>query len=67
MDLSRREIIIILLLIQRLKKKNNDCRDKKHRRFWVRQLYMDREKKGEYHLLVNEKKRYDKEYFFQNF
>ena len=52
MDLSRREIIIVLLLIQRLKKKKNDCKDKKDRRFWVRQLYMDREKKGEYHLLV---------------
>ena len=46
MDLSRREIIIVLLLIRRLNKKNNDCKDKKHRRFWVRQqVYMDRGEK----------------------
>ena len=56
MDLLRREIIIVLLLIQQLKKKKNDFKDKKHRRFWVGQLCMNREIKGEYNLLVEMKR-----------
>ena len=28
---------------------------------------MERKTKGEYHLLINEMKRFDKEYFFKNF
>lgn len=39
---------------------------RKHR-FWARQIYLDRQQKGEYHLLVQQAKHFDAEIFFQMF
>ena len=42
-------------------------RRRRKRRFWVRQLYLERKRKGEYHTLVQEAKLFDHEVFFKMF
>ena len=37
------------------------------RKYWVRKIYQDRQEKGEYHLLVNDLRMHDKDYFFRCF
>lgn len=40
---------------------------RRRRRFWVRDIYRERNQKGEYHLLVKQAKLFDPEIFFQMF
>ena len=37
---------------------------KKKRKYWVRKIYAERQTKGEYHLLVQDLKLHDENYFF---
>ena len=39
---------------------------RKHR-FWAVKIYIDRQQKGEFHLLVKQAKNFDAEFFFQMF
>ena len=55
--LSRRTILLYLLR-KRLNRK---------KRFWVRKLFLDRKLKGEYHVLVQDMRLHDEEYFFRYF
>ena len=40
---------------------------KKKRKYWVRKIYAERQTKGEYHLLVQDLKLHDQNYFFRCF
>ena len=40
---------------------------KKKRKYWVRKIYAERQAKGEYHLLVQDLKLHDQNYFFRCF
>ena len=42
-------------------------RTKKKRKYWVRKIYAERQTKGKYHLLVQDLKLYDQDYFFRYF
>ena len=44
---------------------NKRCKYKK--RFWIRQIFLDRESKGEFCNLVGDLHLFDKEYFYRNF
>ena len=59
--------MLSLLLITRRRRKRKNVK-KKHRqkpRFWVRPIFQLREQHGEYHCLVQELRRGDREYFFR--
>lgn len=60
--LSRRTLY--LLLLQHLNEKNSN---KYKKRFWVRQIFLDREKKGAFNMLVKDMALFDHEYFFKFF
>ena len=68
MDAENRKLRYILLLRNRhvyhyiLNK-----RQRRTRRYWVRDIYKERETKGEYHLLVKQMKLHDHELFFKCF
>ena len=55
---------LYLLLLQHLREQN-DKRYKK--RFWVRRIFMERETKGAFNLLVKDMALHDHEYFFKFF
>ena len=42
-------------------------REKIKKRFWVRKIYAERLQKGEFHLLVQDLRLHDQEYFFKYF
>nr|XP_047141117.1 uncharacterized protein LOC124816125 [Hydra vulgaris] len=42
-------------------------KEKKEKRFWVRKIYTERLQKGEFHLLVQDLRLHDQEYFFKYF
>ena len=59
--------MLSLLLIMRRRRKRKNAK-KKHRqkpRFWVRPIFQLREQHGEYHFLVQELHRGNREYFFR--
>ena len=60
--LSRRNLY--LLLLQHLNEKNSN---KYKKRFWMRQIFLEREKKGAFNLLIKDMALFDHEYFFKFF
>ena len=58
----RKSVILKLLAIQSLKQKSQ-----KRKRFWMRRIYLERQQKGEFHLVVREMMLFDHEYFFKCF
>ena len=58
----RKSLILKLLAMQSLKQKSQ-----KRKRFWMRRIYLERQQKGEFHLLVREMMLFDHEYFFKCF
>ena len=58
----RKSLILKLLALQSLKQKSQ-----KRKRFWMRRIYLGRQQKGEFHLLVREMMLFDHEYFFKCF
>ena len=59
---KRQQLLLLLILRSRLRQRN----EKYKKSFWVRPLFKERVRKGEFHLLVNEMKLFDHEYFFRN-
>jgi hypothetical protein len=55
--------LILLLLLRRHQKRLQRYK----KRFWLRQIYDEREEKGEYHLVVKQLQLHDQEYFFKCF
>ena len=62
--ISARKLILCELLRLYFKRKNNNIKKK---RFWVRQIFMERHSKGEFHVFVKELKLFDHEFFFKQF
>ena len=58
----RKSLILKLLALQSLKQKSQ-----KRKRFWMRRIYLERQQKGEFHLVVREMMLFDHEYFFKCF
>ena len=55
---------LYLLLLQHLNEKNSN---KYKKRFWMRQIFLEREKKGAFNLLIKDMALFDHEYFFKFF
>ena len=58
----RKSVILKLLAMQSLKQKSQ-----KRKRFWMRRIYLERQQKGEFHLVSREMMLFDHEYFFKCF
>ena len=58
----RKSLILKLLALQSLKQKSQ-----KRKRFWMRRIYLERQQKGEFHLLAREMILFDHEYIFKCF
>ena len=56
---------LIILRKRRVRKRSLPKRMRKAPRFWVQNIFQQREDLGEYHRLVNEFRRFDREYFFR--
>ena len=54
----RKSLILKLLALQSLKRKSQ-----RRKRFWMRQIYLERQQKREFHLSVLEIMLFDHEYF----
>ena len=54
----RKSLILKLLALQSLKRKSQ-----RRKRFWMRQIYLERQQKREFHLSVREIMLFDHEYF----
>ena len=63
MALTRRQLLLVMILRRRLRKKNQNFVG----RLWVRKIYEERKEKGEFHLLIQEMKLFDHQYFYQQF
>ena len=53
----------ILLLIH-LRKRRSSLKNRYAKRMWVRNIFKEREQKGEFNMLVRDLKLFDNEYFF---
>ena len=54
------------ILLQILYLRCTSCKTaKKKRKYWVRKIYAERQTKGKYHLLVQDLRLHDKNYFFR--
>ena len=42
-------------------------RNRIRKKIWVRQIFQERDTKGEFHMMVKDLRLFDKEYFFRNF
>ena len=58
------QLILSELYRLHFKRRNNSIERK---RFWMRQFFMERHSKGELHVLVNELKVFNHEFFFKKF
>ena len=56
---------LIILRKRRVRKRSLPKRTRKAPRFWVRNIFQQREDLVEYHRLVDELRRFDREYFFR--
>ena len=61
LSLRKKKICALALLVMLDKVENEDT----GRRFWVRKIFQEREKYGLYHILTDELRLFDKEYFFR--
>ena len=61
--LLQKKLLLLLLLHRRIERRQN--RYKKS--IWIRQLFLDREKKGEFQNLVRDLRLFDEEFFYRNF
>ena len=60
LSLKKKKICALSLLVMLDKVKNEDT----GRRFWVRKIFQERKKYGLYHILTDELRLFDKEFFF---
>ena len=56
---------LIILRKRRVRKRSLPKRTRKAPRFWVQNIFQQREDLSEYHRLVDELGRFDHEYFFR--
>ena len=63
--LLQKRILILTILRRRVKKYKRD--DKYRKRMWVRDLFKQREEKGEYNILIRDMRLFDSEFFFRCF
>ena len=56
---------LIILRKRRVRKRSLPKRTRKAPRFWVQNIFQQREDLSEYHRLVDELRRFDREYFFR--
>ena len=61
--ISASKLVLCELLRLHFKRKNNNIERK---RFWARQIFIERHSKGEFHVLVKELKLFDHEFFFKH-
>ena len=61
LSLRKKKICALALLVMLDKVENKH----KGRRFWVRKIFQERKKYGLYHILTDELRLFDKEYFFR--
>ena len=61
LSLRKKKICALALLVMLDKVENEDT----GRRFWVRKIFQERKKYGLYHILTDELRLFDKEYFFR--
>ena len=61
LSLRKKKICALALLVMLDKVENEDT----GRRFWVRKIFHERKKYGLYHILTDELRPFDKEYFFR--
>ena len=61
LSLRKKKICSLALLVMLDKEENEDT----GRRFWVRKIFQERKKYGLYHILTDELRLLDKEYFFR--
>ena len=70
---STRKKLLLMLLIKRYQLELVELeiylcmKLPKKRKFWVRDIFMERKQKGEFHLLVQQAKMVDQELFFEMF
>ena len=70
---STRKTLLLMLLIKRYQLELDELeiylcmKLPKKRKFWVRDIFMERKQKGEFHLLVQQAKMVDEELFFDMF
>ena len=56
---------LIILRKRRVRKRSLPKSTRKTPRFWVQNIFQQREDLSEYHRLVDELRRFDREYFFR--
>ena len=61
LSLRKKKICALALLVMLDKVENEDT----GRRFWVRKIFQERKKYGLYHILTDELRLFDKDYFFR--
>ena len=59
--LSKRTKMLLLM------RRRTIAKNKYKKRFWVRRIFQERKQKGEYHLLLQDLRLHDHEYFFKCF
>lgn len=60
-----RVLLLLLLAKRRIRQRKRNNKYKK--RFWIRKIFQERKRKGEYHLLIHDMRLFDHEYFFKHF
>ena len=72
-DLSTKKIISILLLQQQIlllnliKRRTYQIKNKRKKRYWMKEIFQEREEKSLFTTLVKDLHLFDSEYFFKNF
>lgn len=56
-----------LLLLLMLNRRHKKTKFRYKKRFWTRQLFLERERKGEFQNLVRDLRLFDETYFYRNF
>ena len=63
--MSERKLLILALSLILKRRVSRRLKNKAKRRFWVRQIYQQREEKGAYHNIIQELRLFDRENHFR--
>ena len=61
--LLKKKYLLLLMLYRRRQQRSSKYR----KDFWIRRIFLERESKGLFHILVHELKIFDEAYFYRNF
>ena len=67
LHLLQKRILLLIVLRRRMRRRKVKPKPKIFKECWVRQIFKDREEKGEFNSLVRELRLFDHEYFYRNF